>query len=198
VWRKSANHIKDEMLETKTGDLLDSNQEYILHQCNCIAIKPHGLSASISSKFPWADPYSIRKSKIGTKSHDKNLSSRNYAIKEDRSSPASIRVFTDPENKKIKIISLFAQYGMGKPYSYNNPKPGIPDSYELRQDWFYQCLEQVAILEPKSIALPYKIGCGLAGGDWNIYEKIISDFSIKYPNIHVVIVQKSFAFPQSL
>jgi hypothetical protein len=31
-----------------------------------------------------------------------------------------------------------------------------------------------------SIAIPYKIGCGYGGGDWNNYEKIIKEIGEKY------------------
>ncbi|EGL17721.1 hypothetical protein HMPREF9413_4472 [Paenibacillus sp. HGF7] len=32
----------------------------------------------------------------------------------------------------------------------------------------------------QSIALPYNIGCGLAGGDWDIVEQIIEEVFIDY------------------
>ena len=42
-------------LTTKSGDL-DAKEDYILQQCNCVACRPHGLSAAIAKKFPFAQP----------------------------------------------------------------------------------------------------------------------------------------------
>lgn len=40
-----------------------------------------------------------------------------------------------------------------------------------------------------TVAFPYKIGCGLAGGDWNKILKMIRDFSLKVKQ-DVIIVYK--------
>ena len=38
-----------------------------------------------------------------------------------------------------------------------------------------------------SIAFPMGIGCGLAGGDWNVYLNLIKQFKINNPNTKVTI-----------
>jgi hypothetical protein len=42
-----------------------------------------------------------------------------------------------------------------------------------------------------SIAFPYKIGCGLAGGKWEDYESMIYKFAKENPNIKVKIYKKN-------
>lgn len=42
------------------GDLLESDADAILQQCNCVTSHAKGLSASIAKKFPHADFYSGR------------------------------------------------------------------------------------------------------------------------------------------
>jgi hypothetical protein len=41
-------------------------------------------------------------------------------------------------------------------------------------------------LKPESVGFPYKIGCGLAGGDWKLYESEIKRWSIEN-SIHVKV-----------
>ncbi len=170
------------------GDLLDAKEDFILQQNNCIGVKPHGLSQSIALKYPYANPYCSRKA----------IGSRNMAILDDRGTPGTIQVFKDPKHvssnncKEPTFVSLFAQYGMGKPYAYNNGGPDAhPDDADLRRKWFKECLGNVAELSTKtfSVALPHRIGCGLAFGDWKVYEKMINDWAKANPHIKVVMYQ---------
>lgn len=39
-------------------------------------------------------------------------------------------------------------------------------------------------------AFPFKIGCGLAGGDWKIYYKLIKEFAMKYNKTVTIIVPR--------
>jgi hypothetical protein len=58
-----------------------------------------------------------------------------------------------------RVVTLFGQ-----------SKPGIPTAKEhrkLRFQWFCQALEKfIADHNPLTLAIPLRIGCGLAGGDW--------------------------------
>ena len=40
-----------------------------------------------------------------------------------------------------------------------------------------------------SLGLPYKIGCGLGGGDWNKVKEIIENFALNHPNINIIIYE---------
>src|SRR3982751_2657294 len=171
----------------KKGDLLTAGEEFILQQNNCIGCKPHGLSAAIALRFPYANPYAARRP----------IGKRNMAMEEDRPEPGTIKVFRPPDDvgdsvacgatgKLPTFVSMFAQYGMGKPFAYNNGGPDAhPDDFALRHQWFQRCLYAVADLQPKSVALPYNIGCGLAQGDWLTYEGIIRSWADSHPEIAV-------------
>ena len=75
------------------------------------------------------------------------------------------------------IINLYAQIGIG-----NN---GDPLNRNFCYDHFYNSLYRLKdrILKYKAkkpdwtpvIGLPYKVGCGLAGGNWYITKKIIQE-----------------------
>ena len=157
------------MIKIINGDLLEAKAEYICQQSNCISVKPHGLSKAIKDKFD-IDPYSNRRCFYG----------KNYAVSEDHSKPGTIQVFKSKNGQKI--ICMFAQYGMGKPNSYGQNK--INDSFEKRLEWFNQCLLEIAKLKPKSLAFPYRIGCGLAQGHWIMdYYPALKNFSKQNPDI---------------
>ena len=40
----------------------------------------------------------------------------------------------------------------------------------------------------ESIAFPYLIGCGLAGGEWNDYKAAIESFSSMVPHVRIKII----------
>lgn len=64
-------------------------------------------------------------------------------------------------------------------------KPTKTETKEMRLKWFQQCLDEIILNDIKGpIAIPYKIGCGLAGGDWSEYSKLLEEFDKK---IEVVI-----------
>jgi hypothetical protein len=75
---------------------------------------------------------------------------------------------------------MYAEYypGISK---YNN------DTKQHRITWFQECLNQISqINNIASIAMPYNIGCGAAGGDWDVYFQMINNFANNY-QIHVTL-----------
>lgn len=162
------------MISFVKGDILDSQEQYLCQQCNCISVRSHGLSQQIASRYPHANPYALRS----------QLGRRNHCIKDHIAVPGTIDVLGTGDQRRV--ICMYAQYGMGKPGSYGST---ISDSHHEREQWFISCLRKIGDLHPESIALPYRIGCGLAGGDWDRYLNIIKDWSSDNPSIKIVIYQ---------
>lgn len=134
------------------SDLLESKSKYIVHQCNCITTSAAGLAKSLFDKYPYADIYKNR-------------------TKDDF--PGSIKICGNGIDERF-VIAIFGQYGPGKSclanYSYDNKI--------LRLTYFKNALERIKeISNLESISFPYGIGCGLAGGNWENYLKLIEDFS---------------------
>ena len=167
----------------KIGNLLDATEDIIIQQCNCLSVKPHGLSKSIADAFDHGNYYGSRKA-IGMK---------NLSIQEDRDEPGSI-VILYGENKP-HIGCLMGQWQMGKINShYYKNEPGINnhnDTKENRELWFKNGLialgEWCTDEKITSVAFPYGIGCGLAGGNWKNYLRMINDFDKEYKSIDIVI-----------
>lgn len=55
------------MLEIKTCDIRQASEQYIVHQCCCTAVRPHGLAAILAKRFPDAWHYAQRRAVSPTK-----------------------------------------------------------------------------------------------------------------------------------
>ncbi|MDD4930602.1 MAG: NADAR domain-containing protein [Candidatus Colwellbacteria bacterium] len=106
-------------------------------------------------------------------------------------------IYSDGTKRKLgdvfirgKIINLVGQHYPGEArYPTDTP--------EKRIAAFKKGLETIAkkIPSDSSIAFPYNIGCGLAKGEWNVYEKMVQDFADKNKGLKVLLVAASWALP---
>ena len=83
--------------------------------------------------------------------------------------------------KNITIVNLYGQfhYGRGKQTNYKMLEKAINDFIEFAKE---------NKINMDKIGVPYKMGCGLAGGDWAIVEKILFEQSEKH-NLNIYIYQ---------
>jgi O-acetyl-ADP-ribose deacetylase (regulator of RNase III) len=140
------------------GNLLDAGEQYIVHQTNCVSPSAAGLAALIFQKWPESDIYSKRWEFKGEvfPGHE----------------PGNIVITGDGEKERYVIHAMGQLYpGTGHDWSSN-------DSSKIREKYFEQCLEKIAAIpDMKSIAFPWQIGCGLAGGHWPTYLQLIDQFA---------------------
>jgi O-acetyl-ADP-ribose deacetylase (regulator of RNase III) len=78
---------------------------------------------------------------------------------------------------KERVIGLMSQVNPGKPKGDETKKS--------RELLFLKCLDQLP--PAKSIAFPFGIGCGLAGGDWTRYFKLIKHWAKNNPKTKVFV-----------
>lgn len=99
-----------------------------------------------------------------------------YQLAPDARQPGSI-IICD------KVINMFAQVGPGKARSGT-------DSAEQRLQYFRMCLQQIRRQLPADakVAFPYKISCGLAGGNWECYKQELQQFALANPSMEVLVV----------
>lgn len=138
-------------------DLLNSKEDYICQQCNCNTKKGFGLSKYISDRFPWANVYKKRS---------------------QPDTPGTLKILEHPEepDKFFRVICLMGQWLPGKPMTYKNYYPTtFEDTYKNRKKWFKSCLKILDKNNYGKIAMPYLIGCGLAGGRWSDYKKMLEE-----------------------
>lgn len=135
----------------KPGNLLDAPEDLRCHQCNCISRRAKGLAAEIFKKYPYTNTY-IMRTKTGP------------------SQPGSVYIDTNS-----RIVNMYAQYSW-KSISQTE------ETFDDRIYWFQKCLDGMLHFtrtqgKPLSFAFPYNIGCGLAGGTWELYLNEIKKFS---------------------
>jgi hypothetical protein len=101
------------------------------------------------------------------------------------------RIDTEPSDPKgpqgqkaaTTIVSIYGQRYGGKP-------GGERDSSAAREEYFKNGLDDIKRQVPdlESIAFPEKIGCGIGGGHWRTYQKMICEFARDMPGCTVYIV----------
>jgi O-acetyl-ADP-ribose deacetylase (regulator of RNase III) len=174
------------MAHLVTGDLFEATEDILVHQCNCVTVKSHGLSADLSVAFPYADPYVNRRPvRAGV----------NLAVPDDRATLGSARVFGSASDNQRLVAALFAQYAPGKPGRYYRDH-GVRDTAADRFLYFQQSLGALATYMAanglQSVAFPDHIGCGLAGGNWERdYLPALQEFAEAHPEWRIAIYKRS-------
>ena len=154
------------MIEHRHGCIFaQPDVDIIVHQANCFCQMGSGIAKEIARLYPEAVT-ADRRSKKGDKS---KLGSYTVGV----------------SDHGIIIINLYSQYHYGKTPNtcytdYGAMKTGL---LEIKDDYDTPIANNV-------LAIPYKMGCGLAGGDWNIVHKIIHEVFDDTRNLKVVICEK--------
>lgn len=143
------------------GNLFDSQCNIIAHGCNCKGGFGSGLAGQIAKKWPRVrEAYLEHHNIFGWKLGDVQL----VFCNDDFSFPIIANVATQEK------------YGYdGKLYA----------DYEAIENGLFQVFEY-AKNKKYSIALP-RIGCGLAGGDWDVVKEIIGYTSSVFPTVAVEV-----------
>lgn len=140
------------MVEIKDGNLLEAKDvDIILHQVNCMGVMGGGIAKQIKNRYPYV--------------YEEYL-----AFCQERTDRlGEILICETPD---FLIVNCFGQYGYGTLETFTN--------YEALRECFNKVAKLVKTAEKDHnrhvrIGMPYKIGCGLAGGDWQIVYKIICE-----------------------
>jgi O-acetyl-ADP-ribose deacetylase (regulator of RNase III) len=157
------------------GDLLQAKEQYIAHQSSCQGSTYEGLSAAIIQEYPHCDVFSkglVQKTNICT--------------------PGEIYVSGHQTAKVMNderaVITLYGQNYPGTLEQGTMSTVTSDDSRLMRQTWFLKCLDKIMhISDLKSIAFPYRIGCGTAGGSWKWYQQQLEKLAVKLPNVRIVV-----------
>lgn len=107
------------------GDICHATTPFIIQQCNCLTVKPHGLSESLAATFSYSNVYKSRR----------QLNNRNLAIVEDRDTPGTCGIMFDPSGIHPAIVCIFGQWRPGRigtPYFNSYPESTPPETSEMR------------------------------------------------------------------
>lgn len=140
------------MVIIRRGDILDSDANIIAHQVNCMGFMNDGLAKRIRETYPQV----FERYKKTCEDFHKNKESKRLLGK--------FQVVELPDGQQI--YNIFGQYQFGRDKCFTN--------YDALREALTD-IESCARLNNQKVALPYKLGCGLSGGEWTIIEAIIID-----------------------
>lgn len=127
----------------KSGNLLEADEQIIVHQVNCQGVMGAGLAKAIRNKWPQVyDKYR----RICTEYTPESLLGK---------------VLPVTVGDKI-ILNVFGQLNYGR--------EGVQTSYEALE-LALRKIESKYMFQ--KIAFPLNMGCGLAGGNWDIVSAMI-------------------------
>lgn len=145
------------MIKTVIGDILtpvdEPEKEMVLvcHQVNCMGVMGAGLAKQIKDKHPEVfDIYLEKCNAFGS-----------YNL-------GDVQLCSCLENGGYMVANIFAQEGYGKKGRFTDYNALIKALSSLRQ------------LDNTIIRIPYKMGCGLGGGDWETVMKLINSELVAY------------------
>ena len=139
------------------GDIFKAPVNVICHQCNCFHTMGGGIAYQIAKLFPEAEIADNETkygdmNKLGTMSITSAASYKN-------------------ENPNIKYIAnLYGQYNYGTRYGPATEYDALESAFMKLKEF---CIKRKEENEHLIVGIPHKIGCQLAGGDWNIVSAII-------------------------
>lgn len=143
------------MIKIIKGNLLDATENLICHQVNCKGVMGSGVARVLRDKYPDIFPFY----KLLCDSYGSKLLGQIQ------------KVFID-DNKYI--VNMFGEdtYGkIGLHTNYGQLEIALKQLYTYAKNKGY------------TVAMPYKIGCGLGGGDWDgvvypMLETIFTDINL--------------------
>ena len=148
------------MLIFEKGNIVTGNYPVFCHQVNCKGVMGAGLARQIRNKYP--EVYR----------EYKDICNNDKAI-------LGVCHYTKTSDYRI-CVDMFAQDGFGRDKQYTD------------YNAFKACLRGLELFlrfhHCDTIAFPYGIGCGLAGGDWYIILGMLKDFSERIKQ-KVIIVE---------
>lgn len=145
------------MIYIYSGSVFEAPTNVIIHQCNCFHTMETGIAKAIKEKFPEVYQTDLKtdfadRKKLGT---------------------FNLTKVRDPKQRELRFIcNLYGQYHFGREKSHTN--------YEALLKGFTAIEKQMSHpLVTVSLAVPWKIGCNTAGGDWNKVQDILKTVFLK-------------------
>lgn len=135
------------------GNIFDTHCNIICHQVNCQGIMGHGIAKQVKEKYKGV----FNEYKRYCDAHADNREAMlGEALIVDIDYGAAVLDWLVNKERKY-IANIFGQltYGTGLRTNYKALVLGL------------EVVANFAKEHNLSVAIPYKIGCGLAGGDWN-------------------------------
>lgn len=139
------------MIKIVKGNILNASENIIVHQCNALGTMGAGLAKQIKSKYP-----------VAYEEYYKLCAS----MKNSRLLLGETQIVHVEKSKYVANIIGQLYVGRDKTVRYTN--------YDALREGLVK-VKVRAKEEGLSVAIPEKIGCGLANGSWDVVYRMIED-----------------------
>lgn len=154
------------MVKQITGDLLNVKSGIVCHQTNYHGVMGAGVAAAIKKELLTEEQY------------EKYVA---YCYTHKGAALGSVQ-YIDTRIPGVTVANVFCQMAyMDKNHTLT--------SYTAMEECFKAIRDEAMRLDAP-VYFPYKIGCGIAGGDWPTVEQIIKDV-FDDSEVQVYIVKRS-------
>lgn len=131
----------------KTIDIFDSDYDMIVNQTNCRGVMGAGLALQIKKKYP--------------EIYERYL----LDFRQGKLKLGYVAIYKTKDNKYIACMCAQDYYGRNQRQT----------DYEAFEFCYRKVLQIANSMNIRRISIPGYIGCGLAGGNWNIVSNIIKN-----------------------
>ena len=151
------------------NDLVSPKSEkidIILHQCNCGGKMGAGLARQIARKYPEVAKLEQNFCSVPRSAFAKNC------------------IVTTHDGRVV--VNMHSQFRYGTEKRQTNYK-ALETCLRLLSTYYFSSQSPDLV-----IGIPYNLGCGLAGGDWNVVLPIIEQFASKVKQTVVIVKYKKY------
>ena len=139
------------MVTEITGDLLKVRSGIICHQVNYYGVMGGGVAAAIADKILTAEQYAAYS---------------NYCRQAGRTALGNVQLLGNVPG--LVVANMFCQ---------DEAKPQLDGKYDITDyEAMLTCfirIRDLAEAHNMTVHIPHRIGCGIAGGDWNLVRQLI-------------------------
>jgi O-acetyl-ADP-ribose deacetylase (regulator of RNase III) len=143
------------MIKEIDQDIFLAPIDILCHQANCFHTMGSGIARHIRERFPEAYDADVCKTKKGDLT---KMGTYSFA-----------KVISPNPNKRLKtIVNMYSQGDFGRKSRFTD--------YEAVAECFEKLREQLISYNHADlvVGVPWKYGCNIAGGDWNVVKAILT------------------------
>lgn len=161
-------------MEVINGDITKIEEGVIVHQTNCSGAFGAGVSGAIAKKWPvvekeyWLAYNMLDDDEIMGFAHIIYPNEKVEMITNIDEATGEAQTYQSPKEKDIDliVINLFTQRKYGNAYKTGECYTDVPLLIRRLHDI-------CALYSDRKVYIPHRIGCGLAGGNWDeVYDGI--------------------------
>jgi O-acetyl-ADP-ribose deacetylase (regulator of RNase III) len=165
------------MVEMKDGDLIKAKVDIIAHQVNCQGKMSSGLAKDLRGIY-----------RDLLKQYNKFC--KHYGFSESMMGIVQVVEAERYGGRKDLVANLFAQYEESSNGEKMTDYRSLKQSLILLRE-YCETLSFSKSDDVWTIGVPYKLGCGCGGGDWNVVSKMLHDIFDDSQNIKLIIFRKN-------